>query len=83
MLIAFLVSAGVAASVFIQSSNTLQIQSLKTGRQTTEELASGLKVNEIIGQKGDYGIHYLGILVQLKPGSPPVNLNNSLSFALK
>lgn len=77
MLIAFLVSAGVAASVFIQSSNTLQIQSLKTGRQTTEELASGLKVNEIIGQKGDYGIHYLGILVQLKPGSPPVNLNNS------
>ncbi|HMA83908.1 MAG TPA: hypothetical protein VKP59_06745, partial [Candidatus Thermoplasmatota archaeon] len=77
MLITFIVSAGVAASVFIQSSNTLQIQSLKTGRQTTEEIASGIKVNEIIGQKGDYGIHYLGILVQTKPGSPSINLNNS------
>jgi len=77
MLIVLIVSAGVAASVFIQTSNSLEIQSLKTGSHTTKELSSGLSVFEIIGQKGDYGIQHLGIVVQIKPGSPPVNLNNS------
>jgi flagellin FlaB len=80
--------AGVAASVLISTSNTLQSQALKTGSQTTREVASGLSVSSIIGQVNTTtnsttgvttynDIWCLAITVSPKPGSDKIDLNNT------
>ena len=87
VLIAMILVAGVAASVLISTSNTLQSQALKTGSQTTREVASGLSVYSVIGQvnvTGNASVGYtyndiwcLAITVAPKPGSDKIDLNNT------
>ena len=48
--IAMILVAGIAASVLVSTSNTIQIQALATGQQTTKEVASGISVFEISGK---------------------------------
>ncbi|MCJ7696721.1 MAG: flagellin, partial [Thermoplasmata archaeon] len=52
--IAMVLVAGIAASVLIQTANRLEIQAMKTGQETTEEVATGIGVEDITGQKGSY-----------------------------
>ena len=47
--IAMVLVAGIAASVLIQTSTTLESQALATGRETTDEVASGIAVFDILG----------------------------------
>ena len=47
--IAMILVAGVAASVLVQTSNTIQLQALRTGQETTKEISSGLQVFDIEG----------------------------------
>ena len=75
--IALILVAGIAASVLVQTSNTVQIQALQTGQQTTREVASGLSVFEITGQKGLTGLENLSIVVRCRAGSPDIDLNNT------
>jgi len=75
--IAMVLVAGIAASVLVQTSNTVQIQAMQTGQQTVREVASGLDVYEVVGQKGDSAIKYLAIVVAPRPGSPDIDLNNT------
>jgi len=75
--IAMILVAGIAASVLVQTSNTVQIQALQTGQQTTREVASGLSVYEIAGQKGVSGLQNLSIVVKARAGSPDIDLNNT------
>jgi archaeal flagellin FlaB len=86
VLIAMILVAGVAASVLISTSNTLQSQAMKTGQQTTREVASGIKVFSVIGQVNRTGssgsftyndIWKLAITVSPKPGSEKIDLNNT------
>jgi flagellin FlaB len=87
VLIAMILVAGVAASVLISTSNTIQSQAMKTGAQTTREVASGLSVFSVIGQvnlTGNASVGYtyndlwkLAVTVSPKPGSEKIDLNNT------
>ena len=84
VLIAMILVAGVAASVLISTSNTLQSQAMKTGAQTTREVASGISVFGVIGEVYKnygtgtyYDLHKLAITVSPKPGSEKIDLNNT------
>jgi flagellin FlaB len=82
VLIAMILVAGVAASVLVTTSNTLQSQAMKTGSQTTREVSSGLSVTSVIGQVQSSGsaggdIERLAITVSAKPGSDKIDLSNT------
>lgn len=86
VLIAMILVAGVAASVLITTSNTIQSQAMTTGQQTTREVSSGLTVYSVIGQvqrtgsAGSYtynDIWRLAVTVSPKPGSDKIDLNNT------
>jgi archaeal flagellin FlaB len=86
VLIAMILVAGVAASVLITTSNTIQSQAMTTGQQTTREVASGLTVYSVIGQVNRTGsagsytyndIWKLAVTVSPKPGSEKIDLNNT------
>ncbi len=86
VLIAMILVAGVAASVLITTSNTLQSQAMKTGSQTTREVSSGLSVTSVVGQvnttESDNTTTYndiwcLAVTVSAKPGSDRIDLNNT------
>jgi len=80
--IAMVLVAGIAASVLISTANTVQIQAQQTGQQTTQGVASGIEVFEIIGKVNYtggtyYDLKYLVITVKARPGSPNIDLNNT------
>jgi len=82
--IAMVLVAGIAASVFIQTSNSLENQALKTGGESKKEVSSGIRVLEITGQYGTRvvhgtahtGVHNMTILVSARPGSEAINLDS-------
>jgi len=43
--------AGIAASVILQTMNSLEEQALSTGRETTRDISSGLRVTQVTGYK--------------------------------
>ncbi len=59
--IAMVLVAGIAASVLIQTANRLEIQAMQTGQQTTEEVATGIGIEDITGQEEHMG---LGLRIQ-------------------
>ena len=80
--IAMIMVAGIAASVLVQTSNTVQIQAQQTGQQTIKEVASGISVFGIEGKVNVtgstyYDLKYLAITVNPRPGSPDIDLNNT------
>jgi archaeal flagellin FlaB len=82
VLIAMILVAGVAASVLISTSATLQTQAMRTGSQTIREVVSGLYVYGIDAWVDTNGSEYnnitcLAITVEVIPGSDGVDLNNT------
>jgi flagellin FlaB len=49
--IAMVLVAGIAASVLVQTANKLEMKAMTTGQETTAEVATGLRVVDIEGQK--------------------------------
>jgi len=47
--IAMVLVAGIAASVFVQVANQLQMQALYTGQETIDEVATGISVVDVEG----------------------------------
>jgi len=72
--IAMVLVAGIAASVLIQTSTTLESQALATGQETTAEVSSGLDVVDIYGWNSSGSIYYLGIVVRPRAGSADIDL---------
>jgi len=75
--IAMVLVAGIAASVLIQTSTTLESQALATGRETTHEVAGGIAVFDVEGHV-DTDIDGLAITIRVRAGSPDIDLNESI-----
>jgi flagellin FlaB len=75
--IAMVLVAGIAASVLIQTSTTLESQAMTTGQETTGEVAGGIAVFDIEGHVSTE-IDGLAITVRTRAGSPDIDLNETV-----
>jgi flagellin FlaB len=78
--ISMVLVAGIAASVLIQTSGTLETQAMQSGQETIEEVATGLSVEKISGYNasGVGKIRYLAIEVRPRAGSKDVDLSETV-----
>jgi flagellin FlaB len=73
--------AAVAASVLINTSGFLQQKAATTGKESTEQVASGLQVMSVSGyQAGSANISKMAIYVTPNAGSAAIDLSNSKVF---
>jgi archaeal flagellin FlaB len=76
--IAMVLVAGIAASVLVQTSTTLEMQALKTGSQTVSEVASGIMIEGIEGYNESGSITRLALEIKSRAGSPDVDLSTTV-----
>jgi len=78
--IAMVLVAGIAASVLIQTSTTLESQAMATGSETTDEVAGGIAIFDIEGHVDTPGgvVDALSITVRARAGSPEIDLNETV-----
>jgi len=75
--IAMILVAGMAASVFIQTMNSLQQQAQKTSSETMRDIAGGLKVTHITGYASQATITKLAIFTEIITASEPIALSHA------
>jgi flagellin FlaB len=76
--IAMVLVAGIAASVLIQTSTRLESQAMATGRETTDEVASGVAVFDVLGYAAaSSDISKLAIGVRPRAGSDGIDLSET------
>ncbi|ADG13764.1 flagellin [Methanocaldococcus infernus ME] len=75
--IAMVLVAAVAAAVLINTSGFLQQKAMATGKESTEQVASGLQTLRVIGIHNNTSINYLGIYITPNAGSAPIDLNQT------
>jgi flagellin FlaB len=76
--IAMVLVAGIAASVLVQTSSTLEMQALKTGSQTIGEVASGIMIEGVEGYNASGALTKLAIEIKPRAGSPDVDLSTAI-----
>lgn len=75
--IAMILVAGVTASVMIQTMNSLEEQALTTGRETTRDISSGIKVSQVTGYNNGSSITQLAVFVKITAGSESIDLSQA------
>ena len=78
--IAMVLVAGIAASVLVQTSTTLEMQALKTGAQTVDQVSSGIMVEGIEGYHNeDSGsLTLMALEIKSRAGSPDIDLSETV-----
>ncbi len=84
--IAMVLVAGIAASVLVQTANTLEIQAMNTGEETTSEVSTGIAVFDIEGHvnKTSTGatksnsVNWLTISIKPRAGSNDIDLKTTV-----
>jgi flagellin FlaB len=75
--IAMILVAGIAASVIIQTMNTLERQALKTGQETLKDVSGGLRVTHVSGHNSNSSINLIAIFLETTAGSFEMDLNEA------
>ena len=73
--IAMILVAGIAASVMIQTMNSLQQQAMQTAEETVGEISSGLKITHISGYSNGSKITQLAIFLTTTAASRAMDLS--------
>ena len=76
--IAMVLVAAVAASVLISTSGFLQQKASATGRQSTEQVSSGINVIEIHGMHNNTSVTKIAILIRPNAGGSPIDLGQTV-----
>ena len=72
--IAMILVAGIAASVIIQTMNSLEQQAMLTGQETLRDISSGLKVTHVSGYYDGSTISQIAIYLETTAGSDDIDL---------
>ncbi len=72
--IAMILVAGIAASVIIQTMNSLQQQAMLTGQETLKDISGGLKVTHVSGYYDGSTITQIAIYIETTTGSNDIDL---------
>jgi len=75
--IAMILVAGIAASVIIQTMNSLEQQALQTGQETLRDVSGGLRVTHVSGYKSGSTIDQLAIFLRTTAGSYDMDLSEA------
>ena len=77
--IAMVLVAGIAASVLVQTSTTLQSRAMTSGQRTIDEVATGVAVEEVEGwYDGTTAVDEIAIHVRVRAGSKDVDLSQTI-----
>lgn len=78
LFIAMVLIAGIAATVIIQTSSTLEQQAMTTGSETTSEVSAGLAICAIEGYAAtNADISKLAILVRPRAGTESIDISGA------
>jgi flagellin FlaB len=80
--IAMVLVAAIAASILIQTAETLQQRAYSVGKQTIREVSSGMKIIDLTGYTNNDRtvLEYLAITVKLRAGSYDIDLTETLLY---